>query len=186
MQKLRRVQDLESQRLQRAATFEDTLSAALDAYLEKYDPLKKAQRSVAKLTKLESKSEFKSESKPESEPESQPTSTSKSMSMPSPQSTNLESEFTSEIIFNALRSVSPRIKAPHGGQRKPNSAVLKHQLNLRDQARCTHKGSQGHRCENTRWLDFHHLVPVHLGGDDILENLTTLCSVHHQMQHLKT
>ncbi|MBI3558121.1 MAG: hypothetical protein HY074_17795, partial [Deltaproteobacteria bacterium] len=34
MQKLRRVQDLESQRLQKAAGFEDTLSAALDAYLE--------------------------------------------------------------------------------------------------------------------------------------------------------
>ncbi|MBI3558735.1 MAG: hypothetical protein HY074_20905 [Deltaproteobacteria bacterium] len=54
MQKLRRVQDLESQRLQKAAGFEDTLSSALDAYLEKFDPVKKAQRSLDRKVKTES------------------------------------------------------------------------------------------------------------------------------------
>ncbi|MBI3555181.1 MAG: HNH endonuclease [Deltaproteobacteria bacterium] len=152
MQKLRRVQDLESQRLKKAATFEDTLSAALDAYLEKFDPVKKAQRSFARKAKMESKS---------------------------------ESELTSGVIFNALRLVSPRIKVPHSGPRKPKSAVLKHQLNLRDQARCTHEDGQGDRCESTRWLDTHHIVPVCDGGDNTFENLTTLCRAHHQMEHLK-
>ncbi|MBI3554782.1 MAG: hypothetical protein HY074_00800 [Deltaproteobacteria bacterium] len=48
-----RVQDLESQRLQKAAGFEDTLSAALEAYLEKFDPVKKARRALARKQSTE-------------------------------------------------------------------------------------------------------------------------------------
>ncbi|MBI1861760.1 MAG: HNH endonuclease, partial [Deltaproteobacteria bacterium] len=29
----------------------------------------------------------------------------------------------------------------------------------------------------------HHIIPVHLGGVDVLENLTTLCSNHHSYLH---
>jgi plasmid maintenance system antidote protein VapI len=42
--KLERVMDLESQRNSKAATKEDSLDAALETYLQKYDPLRKAMR----------------------------------------------------------------------------------------------------------------------------------------------
>jgi hypothetical protein len=44
LEKLKKVMDLESQRSKKSASREDALIAALDAYLEKYDPVKKAER----------------------------------------------------------------------------------------------------------------------------------------------
>ena len=48
MLQLRRVQDLESQRLQRPASLEETLQAMASLYLEKKDPQEKAKRSIAR------------------------------------------------------------------------------------------------------------------------------------------
>ncbi len=145
MQKLRRVQDLESQRLQKAVGFEGTLEAALNAYLEKFDPVKKAQRISNK--KMKSRTAANAES-------------------------------------DALRPVPGRVKLEQNIQRKPYSAALEHQINLRDEGRCTHEDSQNQRCSSTRWLDIHHIVPVKDGGKNTFRNLTTLCRAHHQMEHL--
>jgi HNH endonuclease len=49
--KLKRVQDLESQRKSKVVAIETAIESALDAYLEKYDPLKKAERSRMKPSK---------------------------------------------------------------------------------------------------------------------------------------
>ncbi len=70
----------------------------------------------------------------------------------------------------------------HSNSRHPLSAQTKHQVNLRDQGQCTHV-QEGERCENRRWLETHHQIPVSLGGSDGIDNLTTLCSAHHRMQH---
>jgi hypothetical protein len=48
---LRRTQDLESQRRKAPASLEQTLEAALKAYLEKNDPLEKAKRQAARIEK---------------------------------------------------------------------------------------------------------------------------------------
>lgn len=53
----------------------------------------------------------------------------------------------------------------------------------RDGYRCTHQALDGSRCTNTRWLDVHHIIHKQHGGDDSLENLTTLCSAHHRARH---
>ena len=63
-------------------------------------------------------------------------------------------------------------------------AALKHQVHLRDRFRCTIKDEQGHRCKNTRWLDTHHIIRVCDGGDNSLDNLTTVCFSHHTLIHL--
>ena len=47
-EKLKRVQDLESQRLKRSASFETVLEALTEIYLEKNDPLRKAKRAEEK------------------------------------------------------------------------------------------------------------------------------------------
>lgn len=72
--------------------------------------------------------------------------------------------------------LSSRIK------RHPLPARTKHQVFLRDQGQCT-KVVQGKRCQTRRWLDVHHVIPLAKGGEDTLQNLVTLCSAHHRMDH---
>lgn len=62
-------------------------------------------------------------------------------------------------------------------------AILKHQVFARDGGRCTYVDSHRHRCGNDQWLHIHHIRPVSQGGGDELENLTTLCSTHHDLTH---
>jgi hypothetical protein len=67
--------------------------------------------------------------------------------------------------------------------RKPFTAEQKHKVFARDQGRCTHVDAHGHRCDNDRWLHVHHIEPVSKGGGNNPENLTTLCSAHHDLAH---
>lgn len=69
--------------------------------------------------------------------------------------------------------------------RTPIQATTLHQVNLRDQRRCTHTNSNDIRCNQTRWLEIHHIIPVSQGGTNELTNLITLCSAHHDFTHLK-
>ena len=141
---LKRAQDLVSNSAKSAVSFEVTIEAALDLFLEKRDPIQKAQRYAVKKAKR---------------------------------------EVSAATQNAALRPVSQRIKIGAISQRKPLVAQTNHQLNLRDQGRCTHRGSKKIQCENTRWLQVHHLHPVAYGGDNSLGNLVTLCHYHHQLQH---
>jgi hypothetical protein len=70
-------------------------------------------------------------------------------------------------------------------QREPIAAALLHQVNFRDQQRCTHQFPDGSRCNQSRWLEIHHRIPVSEGGENTFDNLTTLCSAHHRFRHLK-
>ena len=36
-------------------------------------------------------------------------------------------------------------------------------------------------CEIASPVEFHHVVPRDLGGDDVADNIVPLCSVHHQL-----
>lgn len=133
MQKLRRAQDLVSQKTRKIASMEDALEVLLDNYLEKNDPVEEAKRLV-----------------------------DTSASVP-----GTDTKVQQENI---------------PGSRKI-SAQTKHQINLRDQGQCT-SVHEGKRCENKRWLEIHHKVPLSQGGNNNLNNLTTLCWSHHRMQHV--
>jgi hypothetical protein len=76
-----------------------------------------------------------------------------------------------------------KISETHADQRSPIPAHIKHQVHLRDGFQCTHIHNNT-RCTQKRWLDVHHIQHVALGGDNSLENLTTLCSAHHKARHL--
>ena len=74
--------------------------------------------------------------------------------------------------------------AERGGvNREAIPAVIRHQVLLRDSGQCAHLNEQGIRCENRRWIDLHHIRPRSLGGVNASENLITLCSAHHRMEH---
>ncbi len=162
---LRSAQDLVSTSQKKAANFEATFEVVLNEYIQRHDPVKKAQRIEARAL---SRDWIMSNNRSPVPGRSASPSASPD---PSPSTPTHPS------------SVTGRIASTQGKPRKPLAASLQHQLNLRDQGRCTEKDAIGNRCASTRWLDFHHLIPVHLGGKDCAANLTTLCRAHHQIWH---
>lgn len=69
--------------------------------------------------------------------------------------------------------------------RKNLPAALVHSVDQRDRRKC--QAVKGHgRCNSTRWLNYHHIVPIDEGGTDCLENLITLCSACHREWHRRT
>ena len=127
--KLKRIQDLESQRRSKAVSIEETLNAMIELYLEKKDPLEKARRNINAHAPVPGHRDEKS-------------------------------------------------KMEESNKRKPFRAQLRHQVNLRDSGKCAQEG-----CDQQRWLDIHHIIPVSQGGQNTLGNLTTLCRGHHKMEH---
>jgi hypothetical protein len=67
--------------------------------------------------------------------------------------------------------------------RTPIPAAIKHQVALRDLKQCQHREKDGRQCSERQWTETHHIIEVADGGTNALENLTTLCSFHHDMQH---
>ena len=48
----------------------------------------------------------------------------------------------------------------------------------RDQNRCTFVDATGRRCNETEWLEFHHVEPYGRGGDHSPDNIFLLCKTH--------
>lgn len=95
---------------------------------------------------------------------------------------NADASVTGQILGAAVSKMKvEKVEKPF--RREVIHSALKHAVTIRDQRRCTHVYNDGSRCECTRWLDVHHIVPVSLGGKNELSNLATLCRAHHQMQH---
>ena len=153
MKKLKRVQDLVAQKQRAHAGYEASLETALDYYLEKNDPAKRAERILEK--------------KPNSE-----SSRSKTDTCEATLSATILSSRTVGRNMNSDRSF--RVTLP---------AKTKHIVFRRDQGRCTFVHPNGSRCDQARWLEVHHLRPVALGGDNSIDNLATLCSSHHRRLH---
>lgn len=77
-----------------------------------------------------------------------------------------------------------RVKSDgQSGSRVPLTAAEKHAVFARDQGKCTHIDQDGERCNSDRWIHTHHIIHVANGGTNDLENLTTLCSFHHDLVH---
>lgn len=137
LEKLKRVESLLAQKGQDSG-WGNLLDQALDQYIEKHDPVKKAER--AQKRKL------------------------------GPGRVKLK-PIVEKPSFTAYQ------------KRTPLTAEQKHAVFARDQGRCTHMGSNSHRCNSDRWIQVHHIIPVSQGGTNALENLTTLCSFHHDLAH---
>jgi hypothetical protein len=163
--KLRRAQDLLSQCQKRAVTLEETISAMTDAFLEKKDPVVKAERNLNK-----------SKVKPDS---------SKTAPEPSDRSAQPKDRSRAPSLEKSeLGSIRVELTENHPTHRRKLPARLLHQIHVRDHGKCVEKLSNGALCGQGRWVDIHHLIPLSEGGTDILENLITLCSAHHRIRHL--
>ncbi len=68
------------------------------------------------------------------------------------------------------------------GERHPLDPALKSAVLKRDDFKCQCCGFGGAAALGV--LAVHHVLPVHVGGKDNLENLTTLCLNHHLLLHI--
>jgi hypothetical protein len=127
-EKLERVRDLLS--TDQEASWEDAVGKTLEFWLDRHDPVRKAER---KATKSDND--------------------------------------------------RPRGRSPIKKLRLPSS--VRHQVNRRDKGQCQARHPDGTKCENKRWVHFHHIVPKCDGGSDTAENIITLCSSHHRQWHAR-
>jgi hypothetical protein len=81
----------------------------------------------------------------------------------------------SPIISSGNRPVKPGRHAV-----KPST---KKEVYQRDEGQCTYVSSDGQRCIQKRWLQMHHSQEVSRGGLNTVDNLSLLCSAHHQLIH---
>ncbi len=82
-------------------------------------------------------------------------------------------------------TVKQSVTQDAGSTDKKRKSIPQHVLNqvvLRDEGRCIFQ-KNGRRCGHRRYLDIHHIKPVKDGGQNTVENLTTLCEMHHIYLH---
>jgi 5-methylcytosine-specific restriction endonuclease McrA len=168
-QKLLRLKDLLSTKKGRDCTLQEVLDLALETTIEKVDPVRKAKRS-----------QKRGEKKAQQE---------KALNLKVPEEPGKFRENQSCRIAVGARHASPddyQATRPGTRSRKALSQCTVDALNRRDQVRCTYVGANSKRCTQTRWLDFHHKVPLSKGGSDEPQNLITLCHAHHKLLHETT
>jgi len=156
--KLKHVQSLMGQ-----VEFEAMLEKLADYYIEREDPVKKAERDLAKRAAAASAESGSASSERSERAESE------------------RSESDCSELVRAKSRVRSRKSTPN--KRKPLAAHQLHTVNARDGRRCTFIDANGNRCPNERWLHVHHIQSVARGGINTPENLITLCSRHHQLVH---
>jgi len=67
------------------------------------------------------------------------------------------------------------------GARHPSAAV-KRVVWVRDLGRCAYIGPSGHRCNERRFLEFHHVDPHALGGEATVDQVALYCRRHNDYE----
>ena len=65
--------------------------------------------------------------------------------------------------------------------RRPSAAV-KRAVWMRDLGRCAFVGSGGHRCNERRFVEFHHVDPYALGGEATVDGIQLRCRAHNDYE----
>jgi hypothetical protein len=72
-------------------------------------------------------------------------------------------------------------RGPKPGARPP-SAEVKRAVWLRDLGRCAFVGTGGHRCNERRFVEFHHVDPYALGGEATVHGIQLRCRRHNDYE----
>ncbi len=184
-EQLKRAQDVACKKFKKAVSLEDTINHAIAEFLEKHDPLKKAERHL----KLVARRKIEAENKPHV-PVSQDCHAASPLATTGPviarNEVTRQSRERSRDVFVAMTMSSECLQFIESlpKKRKYIPAEVRHVVNLRDQGQCTFRTPDGKRCQSQRWVDSHHLKLVSHGGSNSAENLATLCSEHHRKVHV--
>ncbi|MFN8588817.1 MAG: HNH endonuclease [Candidatus Eisenbacteria bacterium] len=84
--------------------------------------------------------------------------------------------------FGAKRAATEVKRVPRG---RHIPAALRHEVAERDGCCCAFVGADGHRCGDTRGLQFDHIVPLAQGGETTAANLRLLCAHHNRHEAAK-
>jgi hypothetical protein len=141
---------------------------ALDTYLDKNDPMIKAQRAQLREEKKlietskdsieETTTDLSEEREVLNKKESGPLSVER-----------CESSRDEECIPGAT-----------GKRNRYIPAGVRHEVMLRDEGRCTYVSPDGKRCNEKRYLEFDHFVPFCHGGEHSILNIKLVCNIHNQ------
>jgi 5-methylcytosine-specific restriction endonuclease McrA len=196
MLKLRRAQDLVSQKKKSSVNLELTLEALVDDYINKHDPVEKAKRQKIKgRLNLKIKQDSKIERASKTEPTSRIEQVSKVEQVLKIKQiskrlqvlrTETKEKAETQVLIKQTTTGNRLIEMTRQqkfGKRRFLPAQIKHQVYLSNKGQCSSTDEDGKRCAARRFLDIHHIQPVSQGGSDELENLTLLCSGHHQAIH---
>ena len=159
--KIQRLQEVRSCSLLEAITF------AVTDTLKRHDPVKKAQRQIAKALAKEGRRNV-------------------SMGSVSNAERNVGNDRAGKLGSRQLSSRTVQGEQSNGVARpgrQHTPAAEVHKVMHRDQGQCTQFYTDGTRCTNRYWTHLHHKIPVHQGGPNTADNLTTLCAQHHRMHH---
>ena len=99
-----------------------------------------------------------------------------------------------EVLDRALEVLLERLaRRRHAAARRPRPlsrpargrsipAAMRREVWERDGGRCTFTSAGGHRCGETRFLQYDHVRPVACGGESTPANLRLLCRAHNQYE----
>lgn len=70
--------------------------------------------------------------------------------------------------------------SPKGGRYIPSH--IRHAVWKRDGGQCTFVSADGHRCQERRYLEYDHVVPVARGGTAMVDTVRLRCRTHNQLE----
>jgi predicted restriction endonuclease len=171
--------------------FESVFDAALEAFLDRHDPMRRAERAMARKQKTAHKTKRMTKQTAEQMAEPANKLCTVRVSLDNQPST-AEHDANPKTLVRALpqQPLRQSLKLPLQKSskrvlrlRKKLKATCHHEVIARDGNRCTFVNERGERCAETRWLHLHHLKPVSQGGSDDSSNIVSLCSTHHALIH---
>jgi hypothetical protein len=77
---------------------------------------------------------------------------------------------------------TPRPRASRGTKRGAISAAVKRAVWVRDLGCCAFVGKGGHRCNERRFIQFHHIDPKALGGEATVDQISLRCRRHNDYE----
>lgn len=141
------------------ATLEEIFGVAMEAYLDKHSPERRAKRRKARARKARSNGNGKTGAKPSGQSkEAGPATTVEKLSKSQGES----------------RGAPPRTR------RIP--AAVRDDVFARDRGQCTYISAVGKRCKSKHNLQIDHVVPVARGGSNDPSNLRLLCAYHNRLE----
>jgi len=163
MLKIRRAQEVLSQKRRGSMSLEAVLDQAISLYLEKEDPMRRAGRQRIRGRLAE---KLRAESS-------------------TPRNKKALRDHSAAEQFQPSQLVPGPVagRAKFSGRRTPLPAATKHKVMLKFGGCCSFE-KDGERCTERKFLEIHHLRPLSLGGSNDLGNLRLLCAGHHRAQHL--
>jgi hypothetical protein len=173
---LEKAQNLSSSKNKSCQNMTETIVQALQEFVEKHDPVKKAERQKERQQKKESAAQAVE----------QPSVTEDGKGTKSITETDAsknESVTDANPEVDKTETVTNDKSETEKTGRQSISAAIIHEVNLRDGGQCTYVSPDGRRCECSRFLHLHHVKPVALGGENTVENLITICAAHHRLIH---